>query len=472
VGDEPRIHVEIGTPAGRGDRSGPDASSQRVVHEPTRWTRVAAVVGLAGVLVGGLVLSLGGGGAGGGPDERPPPESPEDLASPDDAYTAAVARLGRARSFAYRGTVHATERSSLRPGSLVGDDVDVEGAVLLPHSITRERAVAPEGGPAVDTLTSGSTAWSRSAPSRSVLADAPWERVAWSEPEGFPPSAPNPESLGSGRLGIALVVDLLRAAKDRRPGPADADGNRRLLATVPADQHRREQFGDLAGAEVAVVLDDAGDVSDVRLTAGPAGDPGVEVHLAIERLGAPDLFTPVDVGGPPRSAVDAAGLAAEGLHLFEPSALPAGWALVDARTTRSALGVRCELGAGGRTCERSEEGCPQLWLDYADLTAVSGGELSLAVVATSCLDEPGAEVQVQVGTASGIPGSESFEAGRFAGWADELPGQTSGAVADGDTTVTFRTDLAAADARAVLATLVPFDAAIEPAVLPGVPSSS
>jgi hypothetical protein len=465
VDDEPRIHVEIGPTAGRGDRSGPDASSQRVVHEPTRWTHVAAVVVLAGVLVGGLVLSLGG-----GPYERPPPESPEDLASPDDAYTAAVARLGRARSFAYRGTVHATERSSLRPGSLVGDDVDVEGAVLLPHSITRERAVAPEGGPAVDTLTSGSTAWSRSASSRSELAGAPWERVAWTEPEGVPPSAPNPESLRSGRLGIALVVDLLRAAQDRRPGPADADGNQRLLATVPADQHRRAQFGDLAGAEVAVVLDDAGDVSDVRLTAGPADDRGVEAHLAIERLGATDLFTPADVGGPPRSAVDASGLAAVGLDLFEPSGLPAGWALVDARPTRSAPGVRCELGVGAGGCESSVEGCPQLGLDYVDLTAVSGGELSLTVASTGCLDEPGAEVHV--GTAPGIPGIESFEAGRFVGWAEELPGFTSGAVADGDTTVTFRTDLAAADARAVLATLVPFDAATEPAVLSGVPSSS
>jgi hypothetical protein len=116
------------------------------------------------------------------------------------------------------------------------------------------------------------------------------------------------------------------------------------------------------------------------------------------------------------------------------------------------------------------EGCPQLGLDYVDLTAVSGGELSLTVASTGCLDEPGAEVHV--GTAPGIPGIESFEAGRFVGWADELPGFTSGAVADGDTTVTFRTDLAAADARAVLATLVPFDAATEPAVLPGVPSSS
>ena len=100
------------------DWSGPGASShRRVVHEPTRWTRAAAVVVLAGVLVGGLVLSLGGRGADpdGDPDEPPP------LDSPDNAYIAAVSRLGRARSFAYSGTVHATERSVFRPGTMVGE---------------------------------------------------------------------------------------------------------------------------------------------------------------------------------------------------------------------------------------------------------------------------------------------------------------------------------------------------------------
>ena len=48
---------------------------------------------------------------------------------------------------------------------------------------------------------------------------------------------------------------------------------------------------------------------------------------------------------------------------------------------------------------------------------------------------------------------------------------TKGTMSDGETTVELQTDLPAADAAVVLATLVPFDAATEPAVLPGVPSS-
>jgi hypothetical protein len=105
---------------------------------------VAAVVVVAALLVGGLALSLGGGGADDRPDELPLPESP------NDAYVAAVARLGRARTFGYRGEVQTTERNALRPGAWLEGDVSVEGAVLLPRSITREVALTPGGGSVFD----------------------------------------------------------------------------------------------------------------------------------------------------------------------------------------------------------------------------------------------------------------------------------------------------------------------------------
>jgi hypothetical protein len=86
VGEEVPIPAEPGT-----------AESRRVVREPSRWTRTAAVAALAGVMAGGLLVSLRGGGLDAdddGADQRSPAETAP------DAYTDAVARLGRARSFA------------------------------------------------------------------------------------------------------------------------------------------------------------------------------------------------------------------------------------------------------------------------------------------------------------------------------------------------------------------------------------
>ena len=96
--DEARIHVD----SGASDDSvwaGADVASRRVVRQPSRRTRAAAVVVLAGLVFGGLVLSLAGSGA---DDDRPDAPAPQPE-SPNDAYVTAVARLGRARSFAFSG---------------------------------------------------------------------------------------------------------------------------------------------------------------------------------------------------------------------------------------------------------------------------------------------------------------------------------------------------------------------------------
>jgi hypothetical protein len=127
-------------------------------------------------------------------------------------------------------------------------------------------------------------------------------------------------------------------------------------------------------------------------------------------------------------------------------------------------GVRCGTGGGSGGCDLPEGGCAVFALAYHDLAAVSDGELLFSVRSDGCFTGPDA-------AGGADPGGEPFRAGRFTGWVIEHPTETSGVVSAGGTTVSFATELPAEDARAVLATLVPFDAANEPAVLTGVPSS-
>jgi hypothetical protein len=300
-----------------------------------------------------------------------------------------------------------------------------------------------------------------------VLPDVTWERVAWHDEGGSPPTEPNPESLGSGRLGIALLVDVLRATQQRRPGPDDAEGHRVLRATLPADRHNRERFGDLlAGAEVALALDEAGDITQVRLTSGPADDPAMVIELAIEQLGEPGLITPADVGHPARQAADTANLAAAGVRPFELSRLPAGWALTNAAQESIGPEVACGTATGPGGCRGPDQSCSIFVLEYHDLAAVSDGELLLSARPDRCFAGPPADP-----TNAADWGGEPFQAGRFTGWAAQSPMGTNGTMSDGETTVWFQTDLPAADAAVVLATLVPFDAVTEPTLLLGIPST-
>jgi hypothetical protein len=457
VGDDVPIHVGPGAADGPGDGehggawSGAGTSSRRIVHEPSRRVRLVAVVVLAGLVAGGVLLLRDGGRDG---PEPPPP------GSADDAYVVALGRLGRAGSFAYRGTVQATGRSPLRPGTWVDARVSVEGAVLLPHSMTREVAVAQDGGGAVETVTSGSTVWSRAASSRSGLPGASWELVAWTDSAPGLPSTPNPESFASRRLGIALVVDLLRAAGNRRRGPSEVGGNRPLLATVPIGGGHRVHSGDLlAGAEVMLGLDEAGDVTDLTLSSAPDDERRLEVELELVRLGEPGLIGAADVGRPARGALPLGDLAVAGVDPLELSWLPSGWALTAAVPARTGRLVMCAGGAG--RCVASDEGCRALHLEYRDITRVSGGRLSLSMTPRSC---------VAGWSGTGDMGAEPFRAGRFIGSVDESA-TTIGVVTDGGTAISFTTDLSADDAAVVLATLVTFDAATDPAVLPGIPSS-
>jgi hypothetical protein len=370
-----------------------------------------------------------------GSDEPAPAD-----ASDASRYVSAIGRLRRAGSFAYHGTVRAPRASPLRPGAWIGSPVTVEGTVLLPHDITREVAVGTDGT-MVETVTSGPAVWTRSAAPASDLDEVAWATVV--APDRRPARPPFPDVAASSRRGTALLVDILRAAGDRRrDDPPAAGEDQTLHATVPAD----ERFGTLLmGADVSVSLDDAGDVRHLSLRSAPGVEPGLTVDLDIERLGEADLITPDDVGIPARRTVPVHVLEAAGIHAVEPASLPAGWALTDARATRPDPVLMCEFGG----CSRPHGTCPALSLDYRDLTATAGGRLSLLVMSQRCLAGQGGTPRWR----------DPFHAGTFTGRAETTSGTTRGTLSDLVTAVGFSTDLPPPDAAAILSSLVPFNAA-------------
>jgi hypothetical protein len=422
--------------------SGTGASSRRVVHQPSRCTRAVASIALAGLVAGGLGMVIRALGGQAGRDDGPGGRTPADAAPA--AYSEAVRRFEAAGSFSYRGRVHAAEPSPMRPGTWLAPDVTVEGAVLLPDAITREVAVAAGGG-AVETVTSGRTAWSRTASSAPKLVDAAWEVVVSPDatrprpPGGFDGTRPN-------RLGIALLADVVRSAGNPRDGPAHATGRRTFRAAGPTNA-RDLRYGDLmAGAELSVVVDEAGDVDHIVVTSAPDDDPELVIEIAIERLGQPGLITPAEIGGPARGALPVHAFGAAGVEALELGQVPEGWALTDAQATPD--------GTMGLPDE-----CPWLRLDYRDLGSVADGWLSLGVTSDSC--------RARMGLRGGAWG-EPFRAGSFSGRAQEGLASTTGTLSNGVTTVSFNTGLSAGDTAVVLASLESLGAGTEPVSIAGV----
>ena len=395
-------------------------SSSRVVHEPGRWPRLVAIAAVLGLVAGAAALLVLGTGE--------PDRAGDQRGDPRVEYMAAVQRLGHARSFAYRGSVHAAGPSALRPGHSIATDVTVEGAVRLPQSITRDVAVDDRGG-AVETVTSGSTVWRRTAPSVERLAGGAWAAAgpSLSRTGGYP-----------GRLGAALVADVLRSAGNRHRDGTDAAGRPVLRATVPPDD-RDERYGDaLDGADVSVTLDEAGDIARIVLTSAEK-DPRLVLRLDVLRLGDPAVIAPGDVGIPARSTVDVEDLVAAGVEPLELRDLPAGWALTGAR-----------ISAGGSVTwptPMQSAGCTRLSLDYRDLRAVTHGSLHLTTASQACM-----AATDRVGT-----GGRSLRIGPFEGTVFESFGTTAGDVSDGTTRVSFSSDLPSDEVAPLLASLRPFD---------------
>jgi hypothetical protein len=190
------------------------------------------------------------------------------------------------------------------------------------------------------------------------------------------------------------------------------------------------------------------------------------IELTIEQLGEPGLITPADVGHPARQAADTANLPAAGVRPLELSRLPAGWALTNAAQGNIGPDVACGTATGPGGCSDPKSCGAFFGVEYHDLAAVSDGELLLSARSDGCFAGPAANA-----TNAADWGGEPFQTGRFTGWAAESPMGTNGTMSDGETTVSFQTDLPAADAAVVLATLVPFDAVTEPTLLLGIPST-
>jgi hypothetical protein len=307
--------------------------------------------------------------------------------------------------------------------------VTVDGAVLLPQSITREVAVDARGR-AVETVTSGPTAWSRTAPSRNGLASARWRRMHAADATQLGWLARTDQSTPS-RLGVALVSDALRAADNRRMDPPNGGSRRVLHATVPAHVDTLPE-----AAELSLVLGKDGDIEEVTLATAPSDEEPLMVDLTIDRIGQHGLVTPSDVDEPARRTLPTDVLAAAGLEPLELGRVPTGWALVDAR-----------VWDGSAAPPGAPPSCPRLDLQYRELGTVPGGHMSVSVTSQDChADKIG---RPDMG--------EPFRAGSFVGSAYEDSSRTSGLVSDGETSVGFETDLPAADAEQMLATLIPFD---------------
>ena len=396
-------------------------TSSRLVREPGRGPRLVAVVAALGLVAGGVALAVVGTG------ERPRPHDERD--DPGVAYVEAITRLGRARSFAYRGSVQAVEPSAIRPGPLGATDVTVGGAVRLPQSITRDVAVDDQGG-AVETVTSGLTVWSRAAPSVEALATAAWQAVA----PTYPLNVGSPNGLGA-----ALLADVLRAAGDRQSDGTDAAGRRVLRATVPA-HHRDDRYGDaLDGADVRITLDVSGEIAHVELTSAE-GRPRLVLGMDVVRLGDQGVISPDDVGAPARSTVRTDGLVAAGIEPLELGELPSGWALINARLLTG-------LPAGGPMPAVTVR-CWGLTLDYRDLWAVSEGSLHLTTMSEACVTAEGR------GTGAG---GRALRIGPLAGTIGEQGHRSFGDLSDGTTRVAFSSDLPIDELAALLASLRPFD---------------
>ncbi len=438
---------------GDGSELGGLVTSRRVVHGRRGNSPVLALLVVAVLAAAGFVLTSGGtGSTSSGETDDPSDQSPAagemevtTAAEASEAYAQAALRLERGQTFAYRGTVRADGTNAVRPGPWTAESATVEGAVDLARAITTEVAVHPSGA-AVETVTSRAAVWARNAPSLDGLADAPWEslgEITVGDPEQF--WRGQPES----RLSVALLATALQAAGDRREAPRDDTDRRVIQATVPdrvglgVGVGWQAMDGLLTGAELAVTLDDAGDIAHVELTSAP-GSPLLEVDLDIVRRGDPGLATAHDVAEPIRQTVPADMLAAVGVERLDLTGLPSSWALTYASVDWPHDPRR---GEPPPACAGAS-----VSVEYSDLGAVSDGWMSLWVRSGACAEAMSGEGAVGTGPSA----YDVFTAGRFSGGVYDSPGNPlSGWLTDGSTWISFSTDLSPAGAAAALASLAP-----------------
>ncbi|HET6664333.1 MAG TPA: hypothetical protein VFG94_08745 [Acidimicrobiales bacterium] len=406
--------------AGTGAR-GTGTSLGRVVHEPGAWPRFAALVAIAALVAGVSAWAL--------LDDDPAPAGDDEAASDPSApaddpqaatrveFAEAMLRFGEVHSFAYRGSVRAATSRPFGAGTSRVGDLAIEGAVLLQPALAR--VVAADGrGKAEETLTSGTTVWTRTAASADTLRAVPWRA--------------RPTSLDAGStLDMQVVARLITTAGDPRGEAPDAVGRRVIRATLPARGDGGGNVLPLAGADVLLSLDDAGDIAHIVLT-WPPRDPRFVLDVELFAHNRPQDIAPPDRGpGALRGTVPVEALAADGIRPLELGRVPAGW-----RLTGAWVGPQGVPSAG----------CSALNLVYANPDAGSGDYLWLQFTSQRC--------RVVFDLASD---PQPLSVGSFQGSVAESSSGTTGALFDGTMGIQFETDLPVDDVTTLLASLRPFD---------------
>ena len=434
MGDEPPVHIEAEVtvekdPAAAGQPVlGTVASGSRVVHQPGRWPRLAAAVAGVAVLAGGALWWAATDRPGDQSVEQPEPGSRRDRRGARTAYFEALDRLRQAGSFAYRGDVHADGYSIFRPGGQPAPDVTVEGAVLLEHSLSRDVAVGPSGR-AMETVTSGSTVWTRNAATAEALDTSEWQLAP---------------SDGTSSLGTTAVALMAISAGNPQEEPPDAGGRRVIRGTLPAGDQRVGDSSLLAEGELVITLDEDGDIVRLVVASAPE-DPQLRLELDITRIGESQAIIPPEDGDAAvRRTVPVGLLEAAGVQPVELGQVPGGWKLIGAWAMPAP-------GGGG---------CPRLRLNYRHPDSVLHDYLALEITSALC-----------DATLPGTGEVQPMSAGSFEGVVVTTGERSSGALDDGTTRVSFRTDLSPEVAAMVLASLRPFDPDAEPAPLDNSPAA-
>jgi hypothetical protein len=411
--------------AGEAD-SGPRGSrgsSGRVVHEPGRWPRLAAVLAVVGLVAGGVLWAVVDDGGSPAENEEPASERSTPVADPQAetrrAFAEAMLRFEEVQSFSYSGSVRATTTRPFGAGAGAVGDLYVEGAVLLQPALARQ-VVVDASGRVEETLTSGTTLWVRTAASADALDGAPWQV--------------RPGSLdAAGTLDMPLLARLITTAGGPR-GEARGFGSRRVIrATLPTRGDGEGNLLPLGGADVLLGINPKESIGHVVVT-WPARDPQLVVDLEISGHDHPQDIAPPDRGPAAlRRTVPVEALEAENLRPLELGQLPGRWRLTGAWVDR-------------QTAPRGD--CSVLNLVYVKLVygdpdAGFGDYLWLT---------QGCAVPFEV-----TAGRRPLTVGPFEGSVVESSSGTVGALFDGTTGIGFETDLPVDDVAALLASLRPFD---------------
>jgi hypothetical protein len=414
--------------------SGPrgNGTSGHVVHEPGGWPRLAAVLAVVGLVVGGLVWALVDDGSPAG-DEEP---GSEPSARPDDPhaetrreFAEAMLRFGEVQSFSYSGSVQATTTRPFGAGASAVGNLHVEGAVLLQPALARQVA-EDASGRVEETLSSGTTVWTRTAASIGALDSAPWQVRPGSR-----------ESAST--LDMALVARLIPTAGLPRGEAADFAGRRVIRATLPTGGDDEGNVVPLAGADVLLSLNSTESIGHVVVT-WPAQVPQLVVDVEISGHNHPQDIAPPDRGlAALRRTVPVEALEAENIRPQELGRLPERWRLT---------GAWVDLHA------TPSGDCPLFNLVYlnpvyGDPEAGFGDYIWLGQTSEHCGLRSRAEV---------VGEPQPLAVRTFEGSVVESSSGTIGFLSDRTTAIQFETDLPVDDVAVLLAALRPFEPNAEP----------